>query len=91
VRHGTAIPPHLDARSRRLSACGHPQFRPNQECCIVADGALSIRLPLSAPSSSGADATPTGVKQPRVPGCAETSRLASKRLQLCLLSAYAAR
>jgi hypothetical protein len=63
----------------------------NQDFRNVADGALSIRLPLSAPSSSGADATPSGVKQPRAPGCAETSRLASKRLELCLLSAYAAR
>jgi hypothetical protein len=33
----------------------------------------------------------SGVKQPRAPGCAETSRLASKRLELCVLSAYAAR
>jgi len=30
---------------------------------IVADAALLIRLPLSAPSSSRADAAPTGVKQ----------------------------
>jgi len=30
---------------------------------IVADGALLIRLPLSAPSGSRADAAPKGVKQ----------------------------
>jgi hypothetical protein len=49
VRHGTAIPPHLDARNRRLSVCGHPQFRPNQECCIVARPATRSRLLLWAP------------------------------------------
>lgn len=40
MRHGTAIPPHLEARDRRVTPPGLPGFRLNQQCCFVAVGAL---------------------------------------------------
>jgi hypothetical protein len=42
------------------------------------------------PSGHHADLTPSGVKRQSRAGCAATSRLASERLELRIVSAYAA-
>jgi hypothetical protein len=48
-------------------------------------------LPIAARCGHRVGVTAAGVKQARAPGCAETSRLAAKLLELGLLSAYAGR
>jgi hypothetical protein len=75
----------------RLLSSGVASSRRERFATIAITRSPSIRSPLAVQSGREPRVTAIGVKQPRAPGCAETSRLASKRLELCLLSAYAAR